>query len=84
MQYSTIWQHLTAQFQWSEKRVYGTADKRGASVQRLAGLQARTGRKWKASNALQVSGSRLRQKDMVGNTATGRGRSQLLPLDPNL
>ncbi len=37
-----------------------------------AGIQVRTGRKWKADKALEVAESRLRQKALLGLIATGR------------
>ncbi|XP_041920594.1 uncharacterized protein LOC121684601 [Alosa sapidissima] len=37
-----------------------------------AGIQVRTGRKWRAVEALEVAESRLRQKVLVGSIASGR------------
>ncbi|XP_035990671.1 uncharacterized protein LOC118562404 [Fundulus heteroclitus] len=37
-----------------------------------AGIEVRTGRKWKAREALELAESRLRQKALVGTVATGR------------
>ena len=37
-----------------------------------AGIEVRTGRKWKAGEALEVAESRLRQRELVGNVARGR------------
>ncbi|XP_061920230.1 uncharacterized protein LOC133660667 [Entelurus aequoreus] len=37
-----------------------------------AGIEVRTGRKWKAEKAVEVAESRLRQKALVGAIATGR------------
>lgn len=37
-----------------------------------AGIKVRTGRKWKAGEALEVVESRLRQRELVGNVARGR------------
>lgn len=37
-----------------------------------AGIQVRTGRKWRADKALEVAESRLRQKALVGSIALGR------------
>ncbi|XP_063058826.1 uncharacterized protein LOC134452393 [Engraulis encrasicolus] len=37
-----------------------------------AGIQVRTGRKWRADKALEVAESRLRQKVLVGSIASGR------------
>ena len=37
-----------------------------------AGIEVRTGRKWKAGKAVEVAESHLRQKALVGTVATGR------------
>lgn len=37
-----------------------------------AGIQVKTGRKWRADEALEVAESRLRQKVLVGSIASGR------------
>ncbi len=37
-----------------------------------AGIEVRSGRKWKAEKAVEMAESRLRQKTLVGNVATGR------------
>lgn len=37
-----------------------------------AGIEVRTGRKWKAARELQVAEARLRQKALVGMVASGR------------
>ncbi|XP_049336392.1 uncharacterized protein LOC125802421 [Astyanax mexicanus] len=37
-----------------------------------AGIEVRTGRKWKAREAVKLAESRLRQKELVGTEATGR------------
>ncbi len=37
-----------------------------------AGIEVRTGRKWKAEKAVEMAESRLRQKALVGNVSTGR------------
>ena len=44
-----------------------------------AGIQVRTGRKWRADKALEVAESRLRQKALVGLIATGRAGIGYLP-----
>lgn len=38
----------------------------------VAGIEVRTGRKWKAEKAVEVAESRLRQKALVGTLATGK------------
>ena len=37
-----------------------------------AGIEVRTGRKWKAEKAVEVAESRLRKKNLVGALAKGR------------
>lgn len=37
-----------------------------------AGIEVRTGRKWKAVKTVEVAESRLRQKTLLGVIATGR------------
>lgn len=38
-----------------------------------AGIELRTGKKWRAENAVEVVESWLRQKALVGTLAAGRG-----------
>ncbi|XP_057679566.1 uncharacterized protein LOC130908003 [Corythoichthys intestinalis] len=44
-----------------------------------AGIEVRTGRKWKAEKAVEVAESRLRQKALVGTVATGRAGLGYIP-----
>ncbi|MCI4390737.1 hypothetical protein PGIGA_G00126150 [Pangasianodon gigas] len=44
-----------------------------------AGIEVRTGRKWKAEKAVEVAESRLRQKALVGTLATGRAGLAYVP-----
>lgn len=46
-------------------------DSRNCKVSSV-GIEARTGRKWKAEKAVEVAESRLSQKALVGTLATGR------------
>lgn len=44
-----------------------------------AGIEVRTGRKWKAEKAVVVAESCLRQKTLVGTVATGRASQPSAP-----
>ncbi|XP_052260999.1 uncharacterized protein LOC127865146 [Dreissena polymorpha] len=60
------------EFKASKARLVVTLKESRDDKIRKAGIETRTGRKWSASQAVTQAESRLRQKDIVGTTTSGR------------